>query len=692
MGKFSKRKLDYTLIIIFFLALGTFATFAQVLRHEFINLDDNVYVTENPQVLRGLSLDSVKWAFTAIYRATWQPLIWLSYMLDMQVYGLRPMGFHLTNVIFHIANVLLLFLVLNRMTEKVWRSALVAALFAVHPLHIESVAWVAERKDVVSTFFWMFTMWAYVRYALLPKVSTYIPVVVFFALGLMAKPMLVTLPFVLLLLDYWPLNRIRPARDLQFGKPSKVIGRLVVEKIPLFVLALASSVLAVVVQKKGGALSSTELVPVGVRIANALYSYSAYIVKTIWPVKLAILYPHPGDTLAIWQVIGSAALLIILTIFAILLAKAGRQFVAVGWLWFVGTLLPVIGIVQIGPHGMADRFTYIPLVGLFMIAAWGIPDVIYCQNNELSAENTRSRFSYPTVIPFCALVVLAALIICTQFQLTYWKNNTTIFARALECTRCNYLMQNNMGLSFAAQGKYELAIKHYARGLELRPDDAQLNNNMGVSLADLGRIDEAMTYYQRAIELDPKYAMAHNNLGIALAQKGRLQEAIEHYEAAIRLNPNFAEAHNNLAVVLISLGKTNEALGHYLEAIRINPTYASAHINLANELAKLGQLDNAVEHYRAAVQIQPENPVPHYRLANILFKQRKYNEAIEEYRKVLELVPKLAAAHNNLAVALYFVGNYAGAWEEVKLSRKYGGKIHPQFLRALSEKMPEPKQ
>ncbi|MDI6829329.1 MAG: glycosyltransferase family 39 protein, partial [Armatimonadota bacterium] len=480
MGKTSSKKHLNFLLILFF-TLGTFFAFAQTLRHEFINLDDNVYVTENPQVLRGISSESIKWAFTAVYKATWQPLIWLSYMLDKQVYGLKPMGFHLTNLLFHIANVLLLFLVFNWVTGNVWRSAFISALFAVHPLHIESVAWIAERKDVVSTFFWMLTMWSYIRYVLSPRFRTYLLVVVFYALGLMAKPMLVTLPFVLLLLDYWPLNRTAFSCGKPVSGSTKAFRWLVAEKIPLFALSLVSSVVAVIVQKEGGALSPTELVPLGVRVANSFYSYTTYIWKTIWPVKLAILYPHPGNTLPIWQVIGSAILPIMITIFAALLARGGRQFAIVGWLWFVGTLLPVIGLVQIGPHGMADRFTYIPLIGFFIVIAWGIPDIISCLrvNCKMPATNAQFESLCSTVIPFCAFIVLTALVICTQFQLTFWKNNMTIFSRALECTTRNYLIQNNMGLSLAAKGKHAEAIKHYARGLELQPGDAQLHNNMG---------------------------------------------------------------------------------------------------------------------------------------------------------------------------------------------------------------------
>ncbi len=373
------------ILICLFLVLATLTVYWQVGNYEFVNFDDDKYIIENFHVQKGLTRDSVIWAFTATHVSNWHPLTWLSHMLDFQLYGLNPSGHHLTNVFFHLVNTLLLFLVLKLMTGALWRSGLVAALFAVHPLHVESVVWVAERKDVLSTLFWMLTLWAYLGYTKRPGVKRYLVILLAFALGLMAKPMLVTLPFVLLLLDYWPLKRIElgqsaiglPAASQPStiaNKPGAQAFRLLLEKTPMFVLAAVSSVVTFIVQKSGGAVGALETYPFKIRMANALLSYVIYLKKMIWPQNLAVFYPHPGQSLPMWQAAGAGLLLVVVSIAVI---RAGRRYpyLPVGWLWYVGTLVPVIGLVQVGDQAMADRYTYVSLIGLFIVVAWGVPDV-----------------------------------------------------------------------------------------------------------------------------------------------------------------------------------------------------------------------------------------------------------------------------------------------------------------------------
>ncbi len=444
------------LIISLLLIIATFMAFWQVTHCDFINFDDPEYVTDNRHVQDGLTVEGILWAFTTGHAANWHPLTWISHMVDVQLFGLQPGWHHLTNLLFHLANTLLLFLVLNRMTKALWQSAFVAALFALHPLHVESVAWVAERKDVLSTFFWMLTMGMYVSYVARPGLTRYLTLLLCFALGLMAKPMLVTLPFVLLLLDYWPLQRLEQkkppqevrkplSKDKKRTPPVKapvqpvdhwpLIRPLLTEKIPLFVLAVLSSIVTYLVQHHGGAVESLEAFPPSARVANAFVSYSTYMVKMLWPTNLAVFYPHPRWW-PLWQVLGSVVLLIAITVLAIRGAKK-RPYAAVGWLWYVGTLVPVIGVVQVGSQAMADRYTYIPLVGLFIIVAWAVPELL-------------KKWPYRKE----ALIVLSALCLLCLFLVTwrqvgYWRNSIALYDHALEVTDANSLIHNNRGTAYS---------------------------------------------------------------------------------------------------------------------------------------------------------------------------------------------------------------------------------------------------
>lgn len=498
--------------------------------------------------------------------------------MDCQIYGMNAGRHHLTSLLFHIANTLLIFVVLKRMTRALWRSAFVAALFALHPLHVQSVAWVAERKDVLSTFFWLLTMWTYVRYVECPRVSRYFLILLSFAFGLMSKPMLVTLPFVLLLLDYWPLDRVQMGRSTDVGMPqthkSKTTGdqkaivfRLVWEKTPLFALSAASSVVTAFSQHSAGATWSWDVLPLKIRIANALFSYVRYVEKMIWPQGLAVLYPYPADVFATWKVAGAAFLLVCILVLSVRAAR-GYPYLAVGWLWYLGTLVPVIGLVQVGPQSMADRYTYVPLIGLFIIIGWGFDEVV-------------ARWRYRRIASGAFIgVLLLALIICSRMQVRYWRNSASLFQHAIDVTTNNYYAQHSLGKALARQGKLDEAIVHYSKALQIRPDYAEAYFCLGAALEEQRKFQEAISSYSKALQIRPNYAPAHNNLGILLGRKGNLEEAIGHFLKVLEARPDYAEAHNNLGITLARQGKLDEAIRHLSEAVRIKPDYAEASNNL----------------------------------------------------------------------------------------------------------------
>jgi Flp pilus assembly protein TadD len=678
----SPIKLDVLVCLLLFLA--TLTVYWQVGNYEFVNYDDDKYVTENHHLHKGLTGESVIWTFTATELANWHPLTWLSHLVDFQLYGLNPAGHHLTNVFFHLVNTLLLFLILKRMTGTLWRSGFVAALFALHPLHVESVAWVAERKDVLSTMFWMLTLWAYLGYVKLPKRKRYLLIVLCFALGLMAKPMLVTLPFTMLLLDYWPLERFKLGQSgnshtasrqpfINGKKPRTHVIRLLVEKIPLFALAAISSIVTFVVQQSGGAVGTLETFPVDIRITNALVSYIIYIVKMIWPQNLAVFYPHPGQSLPIWQIYLAG---IFLSVISLVVIRAGRRrpYLPVGWLWYVGTLVPVIGLVQVGEQAMADRYTYVPLIGLFIIIAWGATDLLGSR-----------RYGKPA-LPLAAISLLSVLMVCSFLQVKHWKNSLALFEHALRVTENNHLAHLNFGAALADQGKLEEAISHYQHSLQIAPKYVKSYNNLGLALAQQGKNHEATAHYLKALQINPDYATAHNNLGVALMGTGEVDKAIAHYYQALSLKPDwpevynnlgnaflvqgkfdqaifyysetlrrkpgYGEAHNNLAVALANRGRFQEALEHYYAALRLQPNSAETHNNLAVALLNLGKVQAATAHYRKAIELSPNYSEAYNNLGNLLLEQNKLAEAVSSFHKALEIRPDYPEAHNNLGVAL----------------------------------------
>jgi len=612
--------------IIPLLIAVTLTVFWPVQGHGFLAYDDDAYVYDNPHVNTGLTITNIRWALTAMEAYNWHPLTWISHMVDVQFYGLNPAGHHRTNLLLHLANTVLLFLVLRRMTRSAWRSALVAALFAIHPLHVESVAWVAERKDVLSTFFMLLTIQAYLRYIeatpyayvrglrSIPlnlkagmegrsqksevgsrrpevggrksearissaiRIRRYLPVVLLFSLGLMSKPMVISLPLLLLLLDYWPLGRM--------GTEGRSLWRLVYEKLPLMILAGASGIITFVAQQSEGAVMKLAGYPLGPRIANAIVSYARYIIKMIWPVGLVLPYPYPDSGYPIWQVAGAALLLVLATCAAVRLA-AKSYYLAVGWFWFLLSLFPVIGLVQVGGQAMADRYTYTTMIGLFILIVWGAADL--SARGTVAGTRTEAGISPVRAVSIAlAVVVITALAVRARAQAACWRDGVTLFSRAVALTPENYLAHNHLGVAYDRAGEPDRAAEEYRKTLAIAPD----------------------------------YALAYYNLGRALTESNKVEEAIGEFRKAISLSPRFYRTHHNLG-------------------------YA---------LAKIGKLD----------------------------------EAMQSYREALRLAPQSGATHYNLAVLLYGKGYYADAWAEIRLAKQYSYPVNPDFLQALSAKMPDP--
>jgi protein O-mannosyl-transferase len=523
----------------------------------------------------------------------------------------------------------------KRMTGAVWRSAAVAALFALHPLRVESVAWVSERKDVLSTLFWFLTIWAYVRYADKGKVKSgeckvfYGLTLLFFALGLMSKPMLVTLPCTLLLLDYWPLGRMKQGAS---------VWRLVAEKIPFFVLSAALCVVTFHVQKRGGMTQSLQYFPLGARLGNALVSYVRYIEKMFWPRHLAGLYPAKAGSWPWWEV--TLAALLLLAVSGLVLAQWRRRpYLTVGWFWYLGTLVPVIGLVQVGVQDMADRYTYVPLIGLFVMLVWG--------GWELACAWRLVRFA-----PAATAVALAACAVLTVHQEFYWKDSETYNKQMIDVTPNNPTAHNNLGRFYLDENRMDDALTNFMAAVEENPQYAEACNNLGLALSGKGQIDEAISQYQRAISLKPDLAQARNNLGNAFGQKGQIAEAIQQFQEAIRLKPDFAEAHYNLGAALRRNGQIDEAISQYQEAIRLKPDYAEARNNLGNAFGQKGRIDEAISQYQEAIRLKPDFTEAHNNLGVALSGKGQTDEAIRQYQEVIRLKPDFAEARNNLGIAL----------------------------------------
>jgi len=574
-----------TLIICLFLVAISLAVFGQTIRYDFVNFDDDLYVYNAPVIKAGITIQGLALAVTAPHARNWHPLTTISHMLDCQLYGLNAGGHHGTNVLLHTIAVLLLFFVLRQMTSAVWKSAIVATLFAIHPLHVESVAWVSERKDVLSAVFFLLMLSAYIRYTRTHSRTHYLVVAVLFAAGLMSKPMLVTAPFILLLVDYWPLRRfeerssVEDDKHLSPGNEKRTITSLLMEKIPLLVLSAAACGITFVLQKR--AAGAIPPLPLLWRVQNALVSHIIYIWKTVWPTRLAIFYPHPNNTLTIWQVAGAMTLLLVITLAAIVLRKQ-RPYLFTGWFWYVGMLVPVIGLVQVGEQGHADRYTYLPHIGLFMLAVWLVADLT-------AVHKSRARFAVAA-----AGVTIVALVWAAVIQTSYWRNSETLWTHALAVTSDNDLAHNNLGYLCTDRGELDKAISHFEAASKIRSRKVDPHYNVGsafvqMNLADAlglkGLADEAMLHYEEAIKLVPNYAEAYYNRGNILFANGRVDEAIADWEKTLQIQPNDADAHTCLGNALLRQGLRTEAIAHYEKAMVLAPEDPHSRNNIAWLLA-----------------------------------------------------------------------------------------------------------
>jgi protein O-mannosyl-transferase len=635
------------LLIVAVLALTAYV-YWPVSGYDFVSVDDSVYVTENPFLRGALTWSAVSGTLTSTYAHFWHPLTLLSLMLDGALFGKSPGAFHVTNLLLHLGSTLVLFLALVRMTGATGRSAFVAAMFALHPLHVESVAWIAERKDVLSTFFWMLTMWAWTGYARHGRRSAYWAAFASFALGLMAKPMLVTLPVTLLLLDVWPFARARAGgAGAERGWSGQIRAwlPLVREKIPFFILAVASGVAALFAQ--GAAVVSIEAMPVGTRAVNALVASGTYLVKMVWPVGLTVFYPMPSSP-PVWAALVSLVVLVAVTVAAWRFFERA-PYLAVGWAWYLVTLLPVSGIVQVGVHAMADRYTYVPLLGLFIMGAWGM--------TALAGPGDARRW----MVRGAATVSVLALAVASRAQVTTWRDSAALWQHALAVTSDNYYAQHGMGSLLREQGRAGDAVPFLRESIRLNPRFPDAHNNLGMALEALGRTDDAVAEYLEALRLDPAMAFAHNNLGSVHLQTGRADEAAAQFTEALRESPDLAGVHDNLGQARAARGRFADARTEYVEALRLQPDFAAAHAHLGDALANMGKGDEAIAQYRESLRLAPGVAETHNNLGAALGTAGRAGEAIAEFQEALGIDPGQAHAHVNLGFALAGQGRAAEA-------------------------------
>lgn len=582
------------------LLICTFLVYSETRRFDFVNYDDPQDVSHNPHVRNGITAEGFEWAFTSIEAANWFPLTRLSHILDAQVFGLRAGWHHLTNVLLHSFATLLLFAFLHRATGSRWPSAFVAFVFALHPLHVESVAWVTERKDVLSACFWFLALWGYVRYAERPGLGRYLLVLFFFCLGLMSKPMLVTLPFVLLLMDIWPLRRM-PLRDLSGSGPRRTVIELVREKVPLFAISAAGAIATYIVQQRGGAMGLPWTIGIGLRLENALVSYVAYLGQVFWPSRLAVFYPFPQIVPA-WQALMASLVIAAVSTFVLRRFRT-YPYLAVGWLWYLGTLIPVIGLVQVGAQARADRYMYLPLVGISIMLSWAAEDLV------------RLWPRAKAVVAISAVMVCASCVAVTAMQLRYWRDSESLFQHALAVTNGNYIAESNLGGYFVELNeRLPEAVTHLEAALRIRPDFPEAYVSLGLALSEMGQLTNGIAQLEAAVKLKPDSAVAHNNLGNALGKiPARLPEAIAEYRAALQISLDYPEAHNDLGAALSRVpGRLPEAIQEYETAIRIEHDYPEAHNNLGFAFLGIpGHSAEAISECEAALRLKPNYPEAH---------------------------------------------------------------------------------
>jgi Flp pilus assembly protein TadD len=583
-------------ILCLLLVVATLALYNPVNRHPFVNYDDDRYVIDNPRVHNGLGWDTITWAFTSTEQANWHPLTWLSHSLDYSLFHQNPTGHHFTSLMIHAANAVLLLLLLAFATGRIGPSLFVALLFALHPINVESVAWVAERKNVLSTFFFLAAIGAYGWSARKPHWQRYLAVAGLFTLGLMSKPMVITFPFLLLLLDYWPLGRIQGSPVPMTPAAQSSLPRLVAEKLPLLALSAASAVITMQAQQAGGAMRSAAQFSFGVRVENAVVAYASYLWKLIWPAHLAPIYPHPGDSLAAWQV--GVSLSVLLAITAFVLSHRSKRYLLTGWLWFLGTLVPVIGLVQVGDQAMADRYAYIPFIGIFVMLAWGAADFADSRQISIAAR----------VIP--AACILLALSVATRRQLDYWSSNYELWVHALAVTDKNFIAQDNLGGALLLLGKPDEAYSHFQAAAGINPADPMSRSNLGAYLQEHGRPKEAIEQEKRVIELTSDrglLAATYANLGTAYRTLGEEEKAQESYDRALQLNPGQANAYLGLGQLLEMQNRLNEAIENYSRSVELRPT-DRGFLLLGHALESMGRRPEAMAAYQDALKLSPNMP------------------------------------------------------------------------------------
>jgi protein O-mannosyl-transferase len=648
----------------FFLVAITWLVFGQTVRYDFVNYDDNEYVYANPAITSGLNPHGIIYAFSGRHARNWHPLTTLSHMLDCQLWGVRAGGHHFTNIVLHTIAVVLLFLVLQQMTRAIWQSAFVAALFAIHPLHVESVTWISERKDVLSAVFFTLTLGAYVRYVRSPSIGRYLTMSILFALGLMSKPMLVTVPLVLLLLDYWPLQR--------FGGRSS-IKRLALEKIPLLALSAAGGLVTLWVQQSSVAL--TEELPLIWRVANGLVTYAIYLRQMIWPVGLAVFYPHPGDQLPIWEIVLAIVLLGLVSAGAIAL-RHKRPYLVTGWFWYLVMLLPVIGLVQVGSQGHADRYTYLPQIGLYLLLAWAITDAL------------TSRLQRRIVAVTASLAIIA-LAWCAHVQASHWRNGESLWGHALAVTSGNFMAHDGLGECLANRGRLDEAIDQFQKALNIAPGYPELETNLILALTKKGRTDEAISHLQTLLKEDPNNAQAHYHLGNALQKKGDSQGAIAAYEKALSIQARYPAAHYDLGIALDRNGQIDEAIAHYQEAVQEQPNYPQAYCLLGNDLLQKARVDDAIAAYEQALKSRPTYPEVENNIGLALVQKGRPSEAIAHWQNALAGQSDSVDSLNNLAWVLAtfpenWIRNRKQALALAERANQLSGDNNPAILRTLA--------
>ncbi len=648
------RSLRRNFGIALILVAAVVAIYAQSFRFGAVRFDDPQYLAGNIHLQNGLSVDGLKWSFSGPFGSNYFPLTLLSHMLDRTLFGDNLGGHHLTSVALHALNSILLFGALFSLTGARGPSAAVAMLFAVHPLNVESVAWIAERKNVLSTTFWILSMWSYARYARRASLARYLCTVLLLVLGLLAKPMLVTLPLVFLLLDYWPLDRIRwrksKAAERTPSLPRRSVGFLIAEKLPLLAICVASSVVTLHAQSRG--IPSSETLPLLPRLANAVVAYVRYLGKTGWPAELTMHYPHPyvpgmgGEPLDAWQIAGAATLLLVLTVLAIAVVR--RRYLLVGWFWFLGTLVPTIGFVQVGDQALADRYAYVTAIGLFLAVSWA--------GSEWIAHLRISRPASTRALLVTAGAGIVALALASWQQVGYWRDSVTLFEYTLAVIPKNPKIRYNLANEYRARGDMDAAIRNYRIALETDFESVKTRINLGNALRSKGELDAAIDVYQSALDREPRNANAHNGLGTVLRAKGDVDTAILRYRYAIALDPVFHLAHYNLANALQSQGEFKEAVVHYLEALEEGVRDPKIFNNLGNTFWSLDRNEDAETAYRVAIEFDPGHYRAHNNLGMLLVSQEKFDEAIIHYRLAIAASPDYALAHNNLGEALRVQG------------------------------------